>query len=65
MASLMPPDNYQHEDKEYDSSYHCLYVFGDKGVGQYARHLMNLVAHAYEHVGRENDIEKRLIGNQD
>ena len=65
MASLMPPNDYQHEDEEYDPSYHCFYVFCDKGVGQDARHFVNLVANAYEYVCCEDDIQKGLIRNQD
>jgi len=65
MAGFVPPNDYQHEDEEQDPSYHCLYIFGDERVGQYAGHLVNLVAHAHKNVGCEYDIEQWLIRNQD
>ena len=63
--SLMPPYDYQHEDKKQHPSHHSFNVFGYQGVGQYPGHLVNLVTDAYEHKRGQDDIEKWLARNQD
>ena len=61
---LVPPNNYQHEDKKPHPPQHCFNVFGDESVGQHSRHLLNLVADTNKHERCEEDVEKRLTWNE-
>ena len=54
----MPPNNYQHKDKETHSSRHCFNVSGDQGIGQNSSHLVDFVTDANEHERCQDNAEQ-------
>ena len=62
--SLVPPNNYQHKDKETHSSRHRFNVSGDQGIGQNSSHLVDFVTDTNKHERCQDNVEQWLIGNQ-